>query len=151
MATIILYTLTSDRKCAKKSITQIRQVNCNLKMPTDIINPTFILTKADYSRTNYIYWVEEQRYYFVNNPTYIEGGLVEIPCHVDVLSSWWKHLSNIQTLVERQENVWSPYIIDTELPTRTERNISYKVVGNIGSPTDAYIALTVSGGEGGKK
>lgn len=147
MATIILYTLTSDRKCAKKSITQIRQVNCNLKMPTDIINPTFILTQSDYSMTNYIYWVEEKRYYFVNNPTYIVGGLVEIPCHVDVLSSWWKYLSNIQTLVERQENVWSPYIIDTELPTRTERNISYKVVGNIGSPTDAYIALTVSGGK----
>ena len=146
MATIILYTLTSDRKCAKKSITQIRQVNCNLKMPTDIINPTFILTQSDYSRTNYIYWVEEQRYYFVNNPTYIEGGLVEIPCHVDVLSSWWKYLSNIQTLVERQENVWSPYIIDTELPTRTERKISYKVVGSIGRPTEAYIALTVSGG-----
>ena len=38
MTTIILYTLTSDRKCAKKSITQIRQVNCNLKMPTDISN-----------------------------------------------------------------------------------------------------------------
>lgn len=148
MAELIQLCITkNDTRVMRKKWSVIKNnVSVNLKHPTDLFRPTFILHKGDLPDTvNYIIW--RGRKYFASPPVFVEGGLVEISCKEDTLTTFANQLANVNTLILRQENVWNPYIVDSQLPVRTERKISFKKIGNIGNPNGHNIVLTVGGGK----
>lgn len=147
---IILGRTTNDEKALNKTYTTIKKFDAMLKDPCDVVDPVFFVTSVGdiptLASANYMYVPAFGRYYFAKLETG-RNSTMTIRGHCDVLMSARNQLRNKQCLVLRQEYVWSPYIIDTELLTRVERNISYKKIGNIGSPSGSYIALTVCGGK----
>lgn len=139
---------SADSRNSSKPYTVLRKnVAVNLKHPTSLLDPVFILHKGDLDdRVNYVIW--RGRLYFCKPPNFVEGGLVELTCHEDVLTTFWSQIRNINTLILRQENVWNPFIKDDQLPVRTERKISIKKIGKLssGNLTNNLI-LTVTGGK----
>ena len=69
-----------------------KEVAGKIKEDTDIINPSFIVKSAgtDFNNVNYLYCVDLERYYFIKTVIEKNGGLLEIVCHEDVLSTFKK-------------------------------------------------------------
>lgn len=143
----ICYTSVDTRKRSKPYTVLRSNVSVTLKHPTSLLDPVFILHRGDLDdRVNYVIW--RGRQFFCKPPTFVDGGLVELTCHEDVLTTFWPQIRNVNTLILRQENVWNPFIKDDQLPVRTERKVSIKKIGKLSSGNlSNNLILTVTGGK----
>ena len=152
--------MKSDRRKIGKTKVRVKNIaNAVLKNECSIINPIFVLKNAqviDSSRPNilkcnYLYSSDFKKYYFVENITCREGGIYEFNCSVDVLETYKNNILQLTTLVERQENKFSPYIPDSELKITSANSSTGKArvldkysIGNLGN-SFSYV-ITVNGG-----
>ena len=145
---LTLMKTSSDKRDLRKSTTTIKTVNCKIKEGTSIISPTVIINKMSAShirQCNYAHISDFGRYYFVTDIVETTANQLEISMHVDVLNSYKDDIRSITTLIERQENVFSPYFVDEEMLVRTTRFREKKNIGVIGGNV-AYYYLTVNNG-----
>ena len=139
---------STDKKYLSKSVNKIVEKKCRLKDGSSIVNPVVILKKMSDSHTrqfNYAYIKEWGRYYFVNDIVEMPADQIQVSMHVDVLNTYKNNIRGITALIERQENVYSPYFVDEEMLVRTTRFREKKNIGVIGGNT-AYYYLTVNNG-----
>lgn len=134
----------SDNRKVKKSITPIKQYGCVLKDRCGVANPVIRIydPDTDLYRANYAYIDTFGRYYYINNIV-TTPEFLELEMSVDVLMSFQSAIFNLNTYIERQENVYNLYIADHSLPVRTERGLSYLKIGDLGN--NSSILLTVTG------
>ena len=94
---ILLQKNKSEKICLTKETTTILETSAVLKEETSIIDPTFIINVsiADINEVNYVTVVAFRRSYFVINVISITNDLVELVCHVDVLSSFASEIKAI--------------------------------------------------------
>ena len=143
------YTNYSDSNVVHKSKSKILTgVQIRYKEPLIVDKPVITLDKTELwqnvAYTNYFYLNDTKRYYFVDD-IIVNHGYIEITGHTDVLSSFWSFVKTKQCYINRQENVYSKYIVDNEYPVYATRDIT---VHNI--PCDflsgTSCLLTVTGG-----
>lgn len=94
-------------------------VNCNLKMPTSRLNPTFILESTDTTITH-IKW--DNRYYFVNDYNHTSNSVTEYICSVDPMGSWKSNIGASSQYVVRAASASNEYILDMLYPATTKRS-----------------------------
>ena len=141
------YTNYSDSNVVHKSKSVIlKGVQVRYKEPLTVDKPVLTLDKTELwqnvAYTNYFYLKDTKRYYFVDD-IIVNHGYIEIKGHTDVLSSFWSFVKTKQCYINRQENVYSKYIVDNEYPIRCERELELVNVGSVGNNI-SYI-LTVVG------
>ena len=134
---VILYNNKSVNNVVNKQIVRIKNMsNVIIKENSSIINPVFIIknvTNQKIIKTNSLFSDDFNRYYYINNIVAINGGMFELHCSVDVLYTYKNEIKKLTTLIDRQENVYNNYIVDTELPLRCERQLDVKKIGTISS------------------
>lgn len=144
---VTLMTTVSDKRELNKSLRVIGSADCQIKAGTSIIDPVIIISRSTFDNVkqlNYAYIPDFNRYYFVNNVTVDTAQTMEIEMHVDTLYTYRQGIKNISTLIVRQENVYSDYLVDSMLPVRSNR---FKIKKNVGKVGDGnYYYLTVNGG-----
>lgn len=88
-------------------------VGVELKRPTNIINPVFVLT-SNYVNANYVYVPDWGRYYFVNDKVFGNNNLIELHCALDVLATYRSDILSYDAYVERTShpNYFNPDIRD---------------------------------------
>ena len=155
---IVLYSMTSDkRKIGKTKAKLFELENVIIKNSTSTIEPTFVVSKhkgqniPSMYRVNYLYSYATKKYYFVSDIRWVTGSCLELICVEDVLESYKNDIRNITTLIERQENVYSPYIVDDELRVSTAnrntglaRVLDKYSIGALGN-NFSFIITTVGG------
>lgn len=111
---IMLQRNASEKNKVDKTLTSITTMTGTLKNETSIIDPVifFEASLSDLKNCNYCTISEFGRSYFVNNIRSIRNGLVELTCHVDVLSTYKSQIREQFALVKRQENYWNLYLND---------------------------------------
>lgn len=119
MFDIIAQNNASENIQMTKSLTDIGTFSGTLKSASSIIDPE-IIVKADLSdlvNCNYCTIDAFGRSYFVKDITSIKYGLVELRCHVDVISSFADEIKANTGIVKRQENnnVYNLYLNDGSL------------------------------------
>ena len=143
------YTNYSDSNVVHKSKSNILTgVQVRYKEPLIVDKPILTLDKTELwqnvAYTNYFYLKDTKRYYFVDD-IIVNHGNIEITGHTDVLSSFWSFVKTKQCYINRQENVYSKYIVDNEYPVYATRDIDVKNI-----PCDflnkTSCLLTVTGG-----
>lgn len=115
----------------------------------DILNPSILLdigTEISTCATfNYCKIPKFDRYYFIEKIS-TEGGLVRIDCKCDVLMSHKKDILNSTQYILRNENLRSPYLVDNQVPIRSDKRLHQTVFGN---PVDykacPYVILETTG------
>ena len=159
---IVLYSMTSDKRKIGKTMAKILELdNVVMKENTSVINPTFVFNRKkpreneilpNYFSCNYIYSYGTKKYYFVNDIRMSNASALEFICTEDVLESYKNKILSLTTLIERQEKVYSPYIVDNELKVSTanrdtgiSRVLDKYSVGNLGNNI-SYVITTVGGG-----
>ena len=155
---IVLYSMTSDKKKIGKTKAKLFELeHVVIKNDTSAIEPTFVVSKQKGNnipsmyRVNYLYSYATKKYYFVRDIRWVTGSCLELICVEDVLESYKNEIRNITTLIERQENVYSPYIVDDELRVSTAnrntgiaRVLDKYSVGALGN-NFSFIITTVGG------
>lgn len=104
----------SEKNRVTKSVTTIATVTGVLKQDTSIIDPVIVIEKGltDVVRANYVSIPVFGRKYFITDITSRNGGMVEISCHVDVLSTYAAEIKANKAIVRRQEKRWNLYLND---------------------------------------
>lgn len=99
--------------------------SCYLKNETGIINPTFIFDfkSENAPNYNYAYIPDFNRYYFINEWTWIEGNW-NATMTVDVLSSYKTDIGQTSLYITRSSATSSTYIADVLYPLTSENNIN---------------------------
>ena len=157
---IVLYSMTSDKRKIGKTKAKLFELdNVIIKQSTSAIEPTFVVSKQkgknipSMYRVNYLFSYATKKYYFVSDIRWVTGSCLELICVEDVLESYKNNILSLTTLIERQENVYSPYIVDNELKVSTanretgvSRVLDKYSVGSLGNNI-SYVITTVGGGE----
>ena len=91
-------------------------ISCFLKEGCSIYNPVFTLY-TDPRQSNYIYWEEIGRYYYIDDITIDAQNLYTISCSIDVLASWKYDIVNTYAFVEYAQSTYNPMIPDGRLST----------------------------------
>lgn len=100
-----------------KDIYTLGTVSGTLKDPTSIIDPIIRIqySLSSLKNCNYLTIPEFGRSYFVQNITSLTNNILEVSCHVDVLSSFKNEIRNNVGIVKRQEQLWNLYLNDGSL------------------------------------
>lgn len=104
----------SENNRVTKDVTLLATIEGTLRQETSIIDPVFLIAGDldDYVDVNYCTVDSFGRSYFVNNIRSVRSGLVELTCHVDVLSSFASQIRANTAIIRRQENQWNLYLND---------------------------------------
>lgn len=144
-----LFKNKSDANVVNKDLTVIAEnISVKYKEPFDVRNIEISFNNADLWKNiawcNYLYLPDTKRYYFVDE-LIIERGFVKIKGHSDVVSSFWNFYKKNYCYINRQEGVYSPYIVDELYPVYATREQTIQQIPN--TPfTGSSITLTVTGG-----
>lgn len=124
------------------------------KEDTSLLNPTIIIngvsnassyTIEDIGTSNYFSIPKVNRYYFITDITMMSGGRVAITGKVDVLMSFKTDILGSTQLIVRQEKKTNNYLIDTDIPLSSKKQVIEHEFGE--SITDSgYYILAVNGG-----
>lgn len=112
--TIILQTNLSENHKVDKTINNLFTATGELKLAASIIDPVVVIQASLPSLVNCNYATISAfgRSYFVTNIVSVNNALVEVHCHVDVLSSFAEQLRRNSAIIYRQENKWNLYLND---------------------------------------
>lgn len=149
-----LYNCTSDKRRVNKNLQVLmyKYQNVTIDDNTSVINPTFILSGLDVLSTkfNYLYASELDRYYFVTDIEFLNGGMYAVHCHVDVLETYKDYILAHNAYIVRQEknfgggNNKNGAFFDTQYPIRSDVIVEPIDIGVVGNSYAYY--LTVNGG-----
>lgn len=111
---IVVYTNNSEKNRVDKDLALVDTLTGTLRQETSIIDPVFLVAGdlSDFIDVNYCVVSDFGRSYFVNDIRSVRSGLVEMTCHVDVLSSFASQIRANTAIVRRQENNWNLYLND---------------------------------------
>lgn len=124
------------------------------KEETSLLNPTIIIngvsnassyTIEDIGTSNYFYIPKVKRYYFITDITMMSGGRVAISGKVDVLMSFKTDIIDSTQLIVRQEKKTNNYLIDTDIPLSSKKQVIEHEFGDAISDSGYYV-LAVNGG-----
>lgn len=117
--TIVLQRNDSENNKADKTLTDLLTLTGTLRAECSIIDPTFQVAADLSSLTGCNYCTVQAfgRSYFVRNIISVRAGLVELVCHVDVLSSFATELRANKGVVRRAESpdLFNLYLNDGSL------------------------------------
>lgn len=117
--TIVLQRNDSENNRADKTLTDLLTLSGTLRAECSIIDPTFQVAAdlANLTGCNYCTVAAFGRSYFVRNIISVRSGLVELVCHVDVLSSFAAELRANTGVVRRAESadLFNLYLNDGSL------------------------------------
>lgn len=117
---VILYNTSSAHNVVKKRMTQIREMNGELKencyMERITMNITYF---ADYYQCNYAYIPDFHRYYYVNVEL-IDGQQVRLVMKSDALTSFYDGYKVSKVIARRSSSNCNPNIVDTASPFKPQ-------------------------------
>lgn len=111
---ILLQVNASEKVKLDKELTTILTMSGTLRRGTSIVDPVIVFEckLTDVVNCNYITIPQFGRSYFVTNVRSVGLNLVELTCHVDVLSSFKESIRQNTAIIKRQENKWNLYLND---------------------------------------
>lgn len=126
-----------------------------------LLNPTLefsvaAVSEEKWAQINMIHIPHYGRYYFIDNVTYQNNGLMRVELSVDVLTSFAADIKASSQMVKRYENpesndkVW-PLLMDTELPIGVNKKMVGVSVGNVisDSSSGSVVVMTSGANSGG--
>ena len=147
---LTLYTNESDPRYLHKDLTKLADVTGDFKDNTDIEKPIILMNwTGTIIGANYLYCVQNQRYYFIDKIVYIRNNLYEIHCSEDYLCSWATRINNLDGVITRAEKpekvgFTTFWRYPQEVPIECDDETFIESIGNLGNSFAYYV--TTNGG-----
>ena len=144
---IKLYKTSSDKRAVNKALTTVMDATAEIWGDCDILSPSLFLNVAPGINFNYLQILDAPfngRYYFVDNITIMQNGIMRVPCSIDVLMSHKSDIKKETAILSRQSNIANLYFNDPDLPIENRSNVSFKQFPK-GLENKAYYYLLIGG------
>ena len=144
---IKLYQTSSDKRMVNKALTSVMDATAEIWGDCDILSPSLLLDVAPGINFNYLQILDAPfngRYYFVDNITIMQNGIMRVPCSIDVLMSHKSDIKKETAILARQSNIANLYFNDPDLPIENRSNVSFKQFPK-GLENKAYYYLLIGG------
>ena len=144
---IKLYKTSSDKRAVNKALTSVMDVTAEIWGDCDLLSPSLVLNVAPGVNFNYLQILDAPfngRYYFVDNITIMQNGIIRVPCSIDVLMSHKSDIKKEMAILARQSNIANLYFNDPDLPIENRNNVSFKQFPK-GLENKAYYYLLIGG------
>ena len=144
---IKLYKTASDKRAVNKALTSAMDATAEIWGDCDLLSPSLVLNVTPGINFNYLQILDSPfngRYYFVDNITIMQNGIVRVPCSIDVLMSHKSDIKKETAILARQTNLSNLYFNDPDLPIENRNNVSFKQFPN-GLENKAYYYLLIGG------
>ena len=131
---IKLYQTPSDKRTVNKALTSVMGATAEIWGDCDIISPSLLLNVAPGVNFNYLQILDAPfngRYYFVDNITIMQNGIMRVPCSIDVLMSHKSDIKKETAILARQTNLSNLYFNDPDLPIENRNNVSFRMAWKI--------------------
>lgn len=147
---ILIQSNSSEKISLTKSLTTIFSVDAVLKEETSIIDPIFIVEGdlASYRSANYCTVSGFARSYFIQEVISISNNLIELHCHVDVLSSFASEIKANKGIVKRQQEKWNLYLNDSVIKSYSNPIITTQKFPNGFTSSNFFLLLAGNKGQG---
>lgn len=114
---ITLYTTTSPKEQVDKVLSGSIDIECDLKAPASVLEPTLLLGGIDITGYNYAYIPDFKRYYHINEMETQLNTLNERSLTVDALYTYAAQIRRLKGIVTRQEKKYNLFLNDLQIPT----------------------------------
>ena len=144
---IKLYQTASDKRTVNKALTSVMDASAEIWGDCDLLSPSLILNVAPGVNFNYLQILDAPcngRYYFVDNITIMQNGIMRVPCSIDVLMSHKSDIKKETAILARQSNIANLYFNDPDLPIENRNNVSLKQFPKV-LENKAYYYLLIGG------
>ena len=144
---IKLYQTGSDKRMVNKALTSVMDATAEIWGDCDILSPSLILNVAPGVNFNYLQILDAPfngRYYFVDDITIMQNGIIRVSCSIDVLMSHKSDIKKETAILSRQTNLANLYFNDPDLPIENRNDVSFKLFPN-GLENHAYYYLLIGG------
>ncbi len=124
--TINLYNISDDPRKVVKTLGSATALQCELVYPSDLLNPVIRISATNWSAMlNYMYIPDFNRYYYITEVTYENGGAVTIQGKVDPLMSYSTAILGLSVNVIRQELGGLSNIVDNQITVTPKQDIAF--------------------------
>lgn len=123
--------------------------NVQVNNPLNVDAPTFILHVTGVFDANYAYVPEWGKYYFLGEPTYLDGNRMAVTGQCDVLTTNADEIKLLSINVSRAGSNTNALLADRLRPSQANRQSEIITLKNSFSPAavgDIRYILTVQGG-----
>ena len=144
---IKLYQTPSDKRTVNKAITSVMNDTAEIWGDCDILSPSLLLPVAPGVNFNYLQILDAPfngRYYFVDDITIMQNGIIRVSCSIDVLMSHKSDIKKETAILARQTNLANLYFNDPDLPIENRNDVSFKLFPK-GLENHAYYYLLIGG------
>jgi len=133
-----------------KDLTNILTTQAVLKSDTSLIDPVLLIevNLATVALANYVTIPQFNRSYFITNIRSVTNDLVELTCHVDVLSSFAEEIRANTGIIRRNENDWNLYLNDGTLISYQNPIVTTQKFPN-GFTEQSFVLVVAGSREGG--
>lgn len=144
---IKLYQTTSDKRTVNKAISSVMNDTAEIWGDCDLLSPSLVLNVAPEINFNYLQILDAPfngRYYFVDDITIMQNGIMRVSCSIDVLMSHKSGIKKETAILARQTNLANLYFNDPDLPIENRNDVSFKLFPK-GLENHAYYYLLIGG------
>lgn len=151
-----LYNVSDDPRVVNKSLGSAVSLTCSLVYPSDLLRPTIKISASSWDpHLNYMFISDFDRYYFITEVTYENGGAVTIQGKVDALQTYGTQILSLPVNIIRQEGGYLSNIIDNQVCVTPKQEVSFvkceETPFNIRTSGTGYnFVLCVAGGQVGE-
>ena len=140
---ITFYTTTDEKNKIGKTLENPKEISGNNKETFDEMTGTIILSKEVFDlKYNYCFIHELNKYYFINPPQELNGGLYKINLTEDCLETYKNEILQITCTIMRNEKLRDGYLGDQGYLTKTYKQIVTKKFPNA-MENDSVILMTL--------
>ena len=145
MATVQFGSFSKRRNSTKRpvSLSDVRTVQLKESCSQD--RPVFICTGNDF---NYNYCIWDNKYYFIDEIISLKNNLIEIHCVMDPLATYKADILASTQFVSYSSQVGSTYLVDTRIPTITDKIVQKRTIVNPRFSRSGKYVLAVNGQNG---
>ena len=145
---INIYSTADDKRVIDKTLTLVMEnASCQLVEGCSALDPVVKLSmNAAVYTANYMYIPYFGRYYYITNIEVIEGNVLRISGHVDVLKTYSSQLKNCTINTRRNENNYDMYLPDDRPVESRYIRYSKDFPTSFNDYRGSYILITVGNG-----
>lgn len=145
---INIYSTADDKRVIDKTLTLVMEnASCQLVEGCSALDPVVKLSmNAAVYTANYMYIPYFGRYYYITNIEVIEGNVLRISGHVDVLKTYSAQLKNCTINTRRNENNYDMYLPDDRPVESRYIRYSKDFPTSFDDYEGSYILITVGNG-----
>lgn len=112
---IKLLSYSEPKNSVKKSYATWANLTGSMRDALNVVDPVFLVqASTQFDKANAVYCEELNRYYFITGKNWVRNGLLEISCHVDVLTTYQSDIWNNSGIISRNANLFNGYLPDTK-------------------------------------